>query len=362
MRKIFSILLFFGLVFGQTYQVGDIVNDFASPICQNGEGEWSYNVDGRNKVVWINLFTSWWPSCATEAPLTENIWQNYINEPVVVVAIGTDWNQPYSCEEWGTAFGLTYPIIDDLTNIYGLFGTGYIPHNIIIGGDGEVLYSASGYQQTTIVNYINLGLENLDQDADNDGVFDDSDNCPEVYNFLQNDIDNDGLGDECDQCDNNVFTVGDLNGDGWKDLFDALTLVDVLLQQGNNLCAEEASDINSDNVINVLDVIVLIQELLGVNTQQAVAYLQQILTTEEFSKLTDELHYIGTPFLLAWPNPSNEHMFIAGNGIATIYDMMGRVVKEINIDGKYRWDTSGLPSGLYHISNLNTFLTVTLLK
>ena len=55
-------------------------------------------------------------------------------------------------------------------------------------------------------------------------------------------------------------------------------------------------------------------------------------------------------------------MFIAGNGIATIYDMMGRVVKEINIDGKYRWDTSGLPSGLYHISNLNTFLTVTLLK
>jgi len=59
MRKIFSILLFFGLVFGQTYQVGDIVNDFASPICQNGEGEWSYNVDGRNKVVWINLFTSW---------------------------------------------------------------------------------------------------------------------------------------------------------------------------------------------------------------------------------------------------------------------------------------------------------------
>jgi len=29
--------------------------------------------------------------------LTENIWQNYINESVVVVAIGTDWNQPYSC-------------------------------------------------------------------------------------------------------------------------------------------------------------------------------------------------------------------------------------------------------------------------
>jgi hypothetical protein len=55
-------------------------------------------------------------------------------------------------------------------------------------------------------------------------------------------------------------------------------------------------------------------------------------------------------------------MFIAGNGIATIYDMMGRVVKEINIDGTYRWDTKGLPTGLYHIANLNTRIRVTLLK
>ena len=43
----------------QTYQVGDLVSDFSSPICVNGEGYWSYDVDGRNKVVWINLFTSW---------------------------------------------------------------------------------------------------------------------------------------------------------------------------------------------------------------------------------------------------------------------------------------------------------------
>jgi len=297
-----------------------------------------------------------------EAPQTEYIYQNYINEPVVVVAIGTDWNQPYSCLQWGTEFGLTYPIIDDITNIYGLFGTGYIPHNVVIGGDGEVLYSGSGYQQTAIVNFINEGLSNLDQDIDNDNINDNVDNCPYVWNASQSDVDLDGLGDLCDQCDNTVFTVGDLNGDGWKDLIDALTLVDVLLEDGDNICAQESADINSDGITNILDLVLLIQELLGVNTQQAVAYLQQILTTEEFSKLTDELHYIGTPFLLAWPNPSNEHMFIAGNGIATIYDMMGRVVKEINIDGKYRWDTSGLPSGLYHISNLNTFLTVTLLK
>ena len=65
------------------------------------------------------------------------------------------------------------------------------------------------------------------------------------------------------------------------------------------------------------------------NAQQAVAYLQQVLTTEEFEDITEEFHYVGTPFLLAWPNPSNEYMFIAGNGIATIYDMMGRLIKTL---------------------------------
>ena len=119
---------------------------------------------------------------------------------------------------------------------------------------------------------------------------------------------------------------------------------------------------SGDNIINILDLVLMIQDLLGVNAQQAVAYLQQVLTTDEFEDITEEFHYVGTPFLLAWPNPSNEYMFIAGNGIATIYDMMGRVVKEINIDGTYRWDTRGLPTGLYHIANLNTRIRVTLLK
>ena len=192
-----------------------------------------------------------------------------------------------------------------------MFGVGYIPHHVIIGGDGEVLYSASGYNQTAIVNFINEGLENLDQDFDNDGINDNLDNCPYVWNFSQNDIDLDGLGDLCDQCDNTVFTTGDLNGDGWKDLIDALTLVDVLLEDGDNVCAEESADINGDNIINILDLVLMIQDLLGVNAQQAVAYLQQVLTTDEFEDLTEEFHYVGTPFLLAWPNPSNEYMFIA---------------------------------------------------
>ena len=57
-KLIISFILLSSLV-GQTYEVGDIVENFSAPICQNGEGYWDYNTDGRNKVVWINLFTSW---------------------------------------------------------------------------------------------------------------------------------------------------------------------------------------------------------------------------------------------------------------------------------------------------------------
>jgi hypothetical protein len=57
-KKFLTLLLLVPLL-GQTYQVGDFVEDFSSPICANGNDYWSYEAEGRNKVVWINLFTSW---------------------------------------------------------------------------------------------------------------------------------------------------------------------------------------------------------------------------------------------------------------------------------------------------------------
>ena len=47
------------LVYGQQYTVGDYVDDFSGDICMNGEGVWSYEEHGRDRVTWINLFTSW---------------------------------------------------------------------------------------------------------------------------------------------------------------------------------------------------------------------------------------------------------------------------------------------------------------
>ena len=59
------------------------------------------------------------------------------------------------------------------------------------------------------------------QDADDDGYFNDEDNCPIEYNPDQADVDGDGVGDVCDNCVNNYNPEqGDANGNGIGDYCD----------------------------------------------------------------------------------------------------------------------------------------------
>ena len=198
------------------------------------------------------------------------------------MAFGQDWNQPYSCSGWGTTFGLTHPIVDDINNVYGMFGIGYIPHNVIIGGDGEVLYSDAGYNQTAIIAIIEQAIEDLPSDFDEDGFDEDVDNCPENYNPTQADIDGDGYGDACDVCDNeNVFITGNVNGDidlnnePIIDFFDVVALLDHLqlsqaAPQAISECEAQSGNINADNNVNIIDVVNLVNMLLFGSSPSAV--------------------------------------------------------------------------------------------
>ena len=293
--------------------------------------------------------------------MSEGIYQSYINEPVEIIAAGSDWTT-YTCSGWANTFGITYPILDDdVNNIYPLFGTGYIPHNVIINPQGVVIYSQSGFNQSAIVNFINSELENID--GDGDGINSSMDNCPDDYNPYQEDGDGDGIGDVCDDCNSVVFYTGNVNGDDAINIIDVLMLVDVVLGENINECMYSAADITLDGNVNVMDVLGLVQLILGGNQQMAVQFLEGLLHPGEFERLTKQLTFMFPPEkLTVWPNPSNEYMTISGSGHVSIYNIRGQLIQELYLTEWYHWDTRGLPSGIYHLINNGETITVTLLK
>ena len=267
-----------------------------------------------------------------------------------------DWNQPYSCEGWATEFQQTLPILDDGSgsNIYGLFGIGYVPHSVVIGGDGQVIYSQSGFNYNTMISIIEYGLSSLVLDMDEDGVMDDVDNCMEDYNPNQADTDADGIGDLCDACNNLIFTGGDINGDLVITILDILGMVDIILGEVESQCGYEASDMNSDGHVNILDVIRVVQIIIGGNQRQAIVFLESVLDKSTFNRLL--------PRLSVYPNPSNGNVSIEGNGRLKIYDMTGKLILMPYVNNNYTWETDELSSGIYFIISKISKIKVTLLK
>lgn len=136
-------------------------------------------------------------------------------------------------------------------------------------GNLNVAVFVQNYSTKEICQAEGSRANEMNSDVDGDSVPNWEDNCPEVYNPDQADVDGDLMGDACDLCDNlNVYILGNLNGDKDDsgpiiDVFDVLTLVDVVLEGDYPVCGNEVSDINTDGMVNVLDIVQLVQDILN---------------------------------------------------------------------------------------------------
>lgn len=149
----------------------DIVPNFSLPICANGDGDWElYDYygemnNGNEHVILLDIFASWCTICADAAPKTETIYNEFKDKGLIVIAAGSDLNQPYSCPGWANAFDLSYPILNDDTVDEGpreLFDGNY-PITVVIGHDMKVVYKSNGrHNDAAIREAIETALQTME--------------------------------------------------------------------------------------------------------------------------------------------------------------------------------------------------------
>ena len=246
-NKIIIISLFLSFCYTQVYNVGDTApSDFGLPWCGNNPTDddslflsrynGAINETGRPYVIWMMGFTTWCPDCITEAPYTQDFYEILADSGLIVIGMGGDWGQPYTCDEWVDNFGLEYPVISDVDTYneyeYGGLGTylftdTWIPYNVIMDHNMEIIFSQYGLgsqeEMNEIFDMITMSLAHCSFCT-----------CSEVLG----DIDH-------------TYTI---DNDPIINVMDLLRLSDLITSDSRmNHCERGQGDVTGDGALNTID-------------------------------------------------------------------------------------------------------------
>jgi hypothetical protein len=148
MKKYLFIILLVGVCFGQQ----DSIPNFTLPVCANGElGQDSislydyfneYPCGNENNIVVLVWMPTWDSQSLSLAQSFVQDYEDYKDDGLVVLGLGMDFspddpNGLYSCEQYSSELGYTFPILDASgINFQGSYGfEGYVPYHVIYNYD-----------------------------------------------------------------------------------------------------------------------------------------------------------------------------------------------------------------------------------
>lgn len=126
------------------YEVGMRAPDFTAPAYLPKTGDFTLS-DHHGKVIVLNFWATWCPSCVAELPYFEQLQQHYPDDVVVAAVhhmLVTEDVQAY-VDRLGIS-GLTFAQDPDGSVIAAYNGSTMLPMTVVIGRDGKIVYNAVG--------------------------------------------------------------------------------------------------------------------------------------------------------------------------------------------------------------------------
>jgi len=287
--KLIHYIMIINFLFATAYDVGETMSiedqnqnfnicygDYPDETFKFADFNGTYN-GGNYKVIFVRMNAVWWPTCYETIGVFDDIIVEYSDHPnVSFVNEVVDFDQPYSCQQWGDMGIEGIPVIlDSDYAVFNMFSDGYFTAYAILDHTMTLRWKGCNTPISTVEAWIEQLLEEYytldpNEDMDDDGIINNQDNCPEHFNPEQSDIDFDYIGDACDEC---ISLPGNINNDDIVNVLDIVELINIILSGNNNsdnssftTCEFENADINYDMIINVLDIISTINIILGETT------------------------------------------------------------------------------------------------
>ncbi|MFQ5692512.1 MAG: redoxin domain-containing protein [Nitrospinota bacterium] len=106
--------------------------------------------DFRGKVVFLNVWATWCPTCVWEMPSMEVIYQKYRNRGLVMLAVSIDALGKDVVVPFMKKYELTFPaLLDPKGTIKRLYQTTGVPETFIIDREGRLFRKVIGPREWT---------------------------------------------------------------------------------------------------------------------------------------------------------------------------------------------------------------------